>query len=130
MIWQGDSVPPHLAMAAERGADIAMGWTMTLILFRLAQRFWNRDHRWRRTLAAAVFPFYLVHHAAIVFLAWETLPMGFGPWTEFAILLTGTIAICVLFYLIGSRIDWLRPMIGLGVREGQPPTRSISAPTA
>jgi glucans biosynthesis protein C len=130
MIWQGDTVPPHLAMAAERGADVAMGWTMTLVLFRLAERFWNRDHRWRRTLGEAVFPFYLVHHAAIVFLAWETLPLGFGPWTEFAILLAGTIATCVVFYVVGSRIGWLRPLIGLGTRPPQPPTRSISAPTA
>ncbi|WP_315762001.1 acyltransferase family protein [Sphingomonas sp. Y38-1Y] len=131
MTWQGDAVPPHWAMAALRGADVAMGWTMTLVLFRLAERFWNRDHRWRRTLGEAVFPFYLIHHAAIVFFAWETLPLGLDPWIEFAILLGATAATCAIFYLVGSRIRWLRPLIGLrAVEPAQPPTRSISAPTA
>lgn len=132
MTWQGDAIPPHWGIAAERGADVVMGWTMTLVLFRLAERFWNRDHRWRRTLGEAVFPFYLVHHAAIVFFAWETLPLGLDPWTEFAILLGATAATCVVFYLVGSRIRWLRPFIGLRAAEPaiQPPTRSMSAPTA
>ncbi|HTG39836.1 acyltransferase family protein [Sphingomonas sp.] len=133
MTWQGDAIPPHLAMAAERGADVAMGWTMTLVLFHLADRFWNRDHRWRRTLSEAVFPFYLIHHVAIIFFAWETLPLGLDPWVEFAILLGATAASCAIFYLVGRRIGWLRPLIGLGAISGradQPPTRSISAPTA
>lgn len=117
MTWQGDAIPPHWGMAAERGADVVMGWTMTLVLFRLAERFWNRDHRWRKTLGEAVFPFYLVHHAAIVFFAWETLPLHLGPWTEFAILLGATAATCAIFYLIGSRIPWARPLIGLRREE-------------
>ncbi|UZK68680.1 acyltransferase family protein [Sphingomonas sp. S1-29] len=111
--YQGETVPPHLVMMADRFARVAMGWAMILALFHLADRHWNRDHRWRRTLGEAVFPFYLVHHVAIVVIAWGTLRWGLGPWAEFAILLGGTAAVCTGFYLVGRRVRWLRPLVGL-----------------
>lgn len=113
MRYQAEAVPPHLVMVADRFARVVMGWTMTLALFHLADRFWNRDHRWRRTLGEAVFPFYLIHHLAIVLIAWWTLDMRLNPWTEFAILLGGTSLACVAFYLIGRSVRWMRPLIGL-----------------
>lgn len=113
MLWQGEAVPPHLVMVADRLSRVAMGWTMTLALFRIADRWWNRDHRWRSTLGEAVFPAYLVHHCLIVLTAWHTLPMALSPWAEFAVLLAVTGGGCAGFYLVGRRIGWLRPLIGL-----------------
>ncbi|WP_052134192.1 acyltransferase family protein [Sphingomonas sp. 37zxx] len=122
--YQGEAVPPHLVMMADRFARVAMGWAMILALFHLADRYWNRDHRWRKRLGEAVFPFYLIHHTAIVLIAWETLGWGLSPWAEFALLLGGTVAACVGFYLVGRRVRWLRPIIGLASsspeREGGP----------
>jgi peptidoglycan/LPS O-acetylase OafA/YrhL len=115
--FPGEAVPPHWIIAAERGAQAAMAWSMTVVLFVLADRFWNRDHRWRRTLAEAVFPFYLIHQPAIVLITWWSLPLKLNAVVEFATLLTGTAAICVAFYLIGREIGWLRPLIGLGPRS-------------
>ena len=66
-------------MALDRAARIAMAWSMILVLFQLAERHLNRDHRWRATLAEAVFPLYIAHHPAIVVLAWFTLPLGAEP---------------------------------------------------
>jgi len=103
----------HSVMAVERACRIAMGWAMILVLFHLAETMWNRDHPWRSTLAEAVFPFYLIHHPVIVLVAWYSLPLGLGPWSEFALLLSGTGAACLAFYAIGRRIAWLRPLIGL-----------------
>ncbi|TKD51995.1 acyltransferase family protein [Sphingomonas baiyangensis] len=114
--YPGEAVPGHAAMLADRAARVAMAWSMTLALFHLAQRFWNRDHRWRRTLGEAVFPFYLLHHPVIVFIAWETLGLRLDPWIEFAILLAGTLAACTAFYLAARAVPWLRPLAGLGPR--------------
>lgn len=112
--YPGTAVPPHAVMALDRFARVAMSWTMILLLFDMAERHANYDHRWRRPLAEAVFPAYLVHHPAIVLIAWYSLPLGLGPVAEFALLLAGTAAACALTYFVGRRIGWVRPLIGLG----------------
>ncbi|WP_052507969.1 acyltransferase family protein [Sphingomonas hengshuiensis] len=114
--YPGAAVPSHAVMALDRAARSAMAWSMIVALFQLADRWWNRDHRWRRPLAEAVFPFYLVHHPAIVLIAWYTLPLGLPPLGEFALLLTGTALACVAAYAVGGRIGWVRPLIGLRPR--------------
>ena len=113
LAWPGTSVPPHEVMALDRAARTAMAWSMILALFQLADTRWNHDHRLRKPLAEAVFPFYIVHHPAIVLIAWYSLPLELGAAGEFVLLLGGTLAVCAATYLVGRRIAWLRPLIGL-----------------
>ena len=113
LAYPGSAHIGHEVMAIERASRIAMAWGMILALFHIAETWWNRDHRWRKTLAEAVFPFYLIHHPVIVIVAWTTLPLDLDPWVEFAVLLSSTVAACLAFYLIGRRVGWLRPLIGL-----------------
>lgn len=120
--YRGEEVPPHAIMALDRAARLAFAWTAILLLLGAANRFGNRDARWRATLCEAVFPFYLIHHPVIVVLAWLLLPLGLPAGITFALLLAGTAANCAAFYLIGRQIGWLRPLIGLG--------RSVRVPTA
>ncbi|MBX3595709.1 acyltransferase family protein [Sphingomonas sp.] len=117
--YPGDMLPPHWIMAADRAARTVMAWTMILVLFHFADRMLNRDHRWRATIAEAVFPFYLIHQPVIVLIAWHTLPMGLSATVEFALLAAGTLAASTLFYLLGREVDWLRPLIGLSRRPGR-----------
>jgi len=115
--YAGHHMPPHGVMALDRVSRIAMAWSTILVLFHLADRYLNRDHRWRATLAEAVFPLYIAHHPAIILLAWLTLPWGLGPFAEFALLLAGTFGFAVAFYLIGREVAWLRPLVGLAPRS-------------
>lgn len=124
MRWPGSAVPPHAMMALDRACRVTMAWCMILGLFHVAETWWNRDHRWRRPLAEAVFPFYIIHHPAIVLIAWYTLPLGLGPVTEFALLLGGTFAACFAVFALGGRIGWIRPLIGLS------PVRAAAAKAA
>ncbi|MES2443142.1 MAG: acyltransferase family protein [Pseudomonadota bacterium] len=122
LAYPGTAHIGHALMAIERASRVAMGWSMILALFHIAETWWNRDHRWRATLAEAVFPFYLIHHPVIVLIAWTSLPLGLNPWLEFALLLGGTASACLSFYLIGRRILWLRPLIGLASKPvAKPP---------
>lgn len=103
----------HAAMALDRANQIAMAWTMALLLLGAADRWLNRDHRWRRTLGEAVFPAYLVHQPVIVLVAWAILPLGLGAAAAFAILLASAAAACVVTYLAARRVAWLGPLLGL-----------------
>jgi glucan biosynthesis protein C len=113
LAFPGTRVPSHEIMALDRAARTAMAWGMILALFHVAEAWWNRDHPWRKPLAEAVFPFYIVHHPAIVLIAWYSLPLHLSAPADFALLLGGTSAVCAATYLIGRRVGWLRPLIGL-----------------
>ena len=104
-------------------------WTTIAALIGIAERFWNRDHRWRATLAEATFPFYIIHQTIIVVAEGALLPLRLEPIAEFAILVTTTVAGCWMFYALGVRSSWLRPLIGLK-RSALRSDRARSAPGA
>jgi len=89
------------------------GWSTIIALIGIADRFLNFDLRWRQMLTEAVFPFYMIHQTIIVGVEGAMLPLRLPPFVEFAVLVVATIGGCWLFYLIGRRIGWLRPLIGL-----------------
>lgn len=122
--YPGDAIPGHAVMAADRAARIAMAWSMILALFHAATRWLDHDHPSRVPLARAVFPAYILHHSAIVVVAYWTLPLGLGAWREFTLLAGAAIGACWAGYAIGSRVGWLGALIGLPA----PARRPISVP--
>lgn len=127
LAYQGNTHPGHAAMMIDRAARLAMAWAMVLLGLNLAERSWNRDHPWRATLAEAVFPLYLVHQGAIVVIAWLTVGYGLPAPLEFSLLAIGTLGFAGGCYLIGRRIGWLRPLIGLTPRSERPSPRAVTA---
>jgi len=95
--------------------------TAITALIGIAERFGNRDHRWRATLAEATFPFYIIHQTAIVLVEFWIKPLDLGALAEFLILVPATVAACWGFYLIGRKVNWLRPLIGLKRRPAPAP---------
>lgn len=111
--YPGDVVPPHLAMAANRAARSVMAWAMVVALFHLADRYINREHRWRGTLGRAVFPAYIVHHPVIVLVTWFTLPLALDPWSEAALLLAATLFACAAAYLLARAVPAVGTLLGV-----------------
>ncbi len=110
------SFPTHGVTVVFRLAREIDTWAAIAALIGVAERFLNRDHRWRATLAEATFPFYIIHQTVIVLVEFWVKPLGIGAAGEFAILVPATIAGCWAFYLVGRDIDPLRPLIGLKAR--------------
>ena len=122
--YPGSQMPPHLLAAAERAAQVAMAWSMLLILLHIADRWLNRDAPWRARLAEGVFPAYLIHHPVIVVTAWTIVPLGLSAAAGFAIVLATTTAACVGFYLLARAVPPLRAFAGLGALPPTPPPRA------
>jgi glucan biosynthesis protein C len=122
--YPGKLTPPHGTMAANRAALACMMWGMALVMLHAATAFLNRDHPWRATLSVAIFPFYIIHQTAIVLIAWWLLPLDLPAGAEAAIIVSGTAASCILFYVVGGRLAWLRPLIGLGRSSAPAPAAS------
>lgn len=111
--WPGDTVAPDWVMVPFHVARQVQGWATIVALVGIADRYWNRDHPWRATLAEAVFPFYIIHQTIIVVVGWYLLGADVAALPSFLILLAVTVTGCWLFYAIGRSIGWLRPLIGL-----------------
>lgn len=89
------------------------GWTTIIALLGFVDQFANHDGAWRAKLTEAVFPFYIIHQSIIVLVAFLILPFTLPIAAEFSILIAVTALGCWLFYILGSSVNWLRPMIGL-----------------
>lgn len=111
--WPGKMPAPDWVGISFEVARLVQGWAMIVALVGIADRFWNHDHRWRTTLAEAVFPFYIVHQTIIVVAGWLLLRAEVTALPAFLTLVSVTVAGCWLFYAIGRSIGWLRPLIGL-----------------
>jgi membrane-bound acyltransferase YfiQ involved in biofilm formation len=116
LVWPGKTIAPHWAWTTFQIAHAVESWCAIIALIGMADFFVNADHRWRPMLAEAVFPFYLIHQTIIVVAGYALLSSATGPLARFAILLVVTVMGCWAFYLVGRRIDWLRPAIGLSRR--------------
>ncbi|HEY6814252.1 MAG TPA: acyltransferase family protein [Croceibacterium sp.] len=112
-VWLSTGDPPLWSEVLFECARDVQGWNAIVALIGLADRYWNRDHRWRATLNEAVFPFYVIHQTVIVVVAYWVIGRGVHPAAQFALLVAATVAGCWAFYLVGRAIPPLRPLIGL-----------------
>lgn len=111
--WPGMAgAPPGLGIVFA-GARAVQGWMAVVALIGVAERFWNHDHLWRPTLTEAVFPFYLIHQTIIILVAFALHGLALPLWLDAVVLIAATVAGCWAFYLIGRKVRWLRPLIGL-----------------
>jgi len=120
--WPGLAGAPAGLGIVFAGARAVQGWMAVVALIGLAERFWNRDHPWRRTLTEAVFPFYLIHQTIIILVALGLRRLGWPLAVDAAILVAATVAGCWAFYLVGRKLRWLRPLIGLRPGDGEKAT--------
>lgn len=113
LTWPGKTPAPRWVYAPYGVAHALQQWGGIAALVALADRRWNHDHRWRRLLTEAVFPFYLIHQTIIIAAMYWLLRTALPAASGFAILVATTAAGCALFYWGGRQLGPLRPLIGL-----------------
>lgn len=98
----------------ERIARATYTWMALLAILGWSRVLLDRPFRWLPYCSEAVFSWYILHQTLIVALAWWLIPMRLGAGVEATLMVTGTIAGCLLLHegLI-RRSGWLRPLFGL-----------------
>ena len=88
------------------------------------------DSSVRRYLTDAIFPYYIVHQTAIIMIAHALHGRDLPAALEAGIVISGTLAACVLTYEIVRRIAVLRPLFGLRASASEPalPARPTAQP--
>jgi peptidoglycan/LPS O-acetylase OafA/YrhL len=116
----------ELELFVRRVARTIQAWGLIVGLLGFARVHLNFDGPARRYLTEAIFPYYIAHQTIIVLTGYWLLPLGLDAAAEFAILITATVAGCVLTFEAGRRIGWLRPLIGL--KPGTKKTATVVVP--
>jgi len=84
-----------------------------LTMLALAQNFLNFKTNYLKTFNSWVFPFYLLHQSVLIILCFVLQPLEVGSFIEPLLVVIGTWCICAVITLIVTRIDILRPLIGV-----------------
>lgn len=89
-------------------------WGWIVVAFGFArQHLAGRDGPVRRYLTEAIFPYYIVHQPAIIFVAYVLVGLHLPLALEATILVASTVVICVLSFEAVRRVALLRPWFGL-----------------
>jgi hypothetical protein len=123
LLWsRAPTAPPSLWLKLCTG--VAYGfyqWLGIAAVLGFARRWLTADSGVRRYLTDAIFPYYIVHQTAIIMIAHELHGRDLPAWLEAGIVISGTLAACVLTYEIVRRIAILRPLFGLRVVASEQP---------
>jgi Acyltransferase family len=121
-VWSGKiGMPPSVLLKLYGG--LAYGfyqWLCMVAVTGFARRWFTSDSALRRYLTEAVFPYYIAHQTAIIMIAHALQGSDLPAWLEASIVITGTIATCVLTYEIVRRVTILRPLFGLRAVAAEP----------
>lgn len=126
MAW-GAPDPSRLEEALGLAAGSLMSWAMIPVAFTLADRFLDHDHKWRRPLAAAVFPAYIVHQTTIVLTGWQLREARIVGLPAVGIQLAAVLAACVAAWLLARSIPLMGTLLGMP-RRTQKERPALPAP--
>lgn len=86
-------------------------WLMAFIGYgRRYLSFSNRLLRWSRD---ASYPIYILHQTIIIAIGYWIIQQPWSPWTKFGVVVTGTLAICVVLYEGIRRFPPTRLLFGM-----------------
>ena len=130
--WTRESATPS-SLVLKLYGGIAYGcyqWLCIVAVLGFARRWLTADSALRRYLTDAIFPYYIVHQTAIIMIAHELRGRDLPAWLEAGMVISGTLAACVLTYEIVRRIAVLRPLFGLRASASEPalPARPTAQP--
>jgi glucan biosynthesis protein C len=111
------ATPPEALRAAMRLVYAADQWSAIVAIVGFGALHLNRDSRLLRTLTLAVFPFYIAHQTIIVVAGHHLSALQLPVLAEASLLIAATAAGCWATFEIARRVDFMRPLFGLGPRE-------------
>jgi glucans biosynthesis protein C len=112
-----DAVPPETLRAIMRFVYAVDQWSAIVAVIGFGALYLDRDSPMLRTLTVAVFPFYIAHQTIIVVVGHHLKPLHLPVLAEAGLLIAATAGGCWLTFEIARRIDWFRPLFGLGPRR-------------
>lgn len=115
------TTPTTLDVLIDLGVATLLSWPMLLVMFHLAERFLNVDHRLRQPLAAAVFPAYIVHQTIIVAVGWQLTRAGVVGLPAALIQLAAVLSGCIAAWYLAKAVPLAGTVLGMPPKRQYPP---------
>jgi len=115
LLSRWDNVEDNIFISTVRVLNL---WCWILTIFAYASKYLNRESKVIRYRNQAVYPFYILHQAIILFIGYFLINNSLHYMWKFVIMVIGTFGISWIIYeFIVRRIKILRPLFGMKVSQ-------------
>ncbi|MEP1486985.1 MAG: acyltransferase family protein [Algibacter sp.] len=124
---------PSIFGQSSMGQDYARGITEMIISLSCSltaigyfKRYFNRDHKYRKVLNEAIYPFYLLHQPALIFVGYVVLKWDVSYGMQ-AVLITliSLVFIIITYWFIIRKFNFLRISFGLKRKQKEEASKII-----
>ena len=96
-----------------RAVAIVLTWSCGIAVVGYTRIYFNNDHKYRRVLNEAIYPFYLLHQPAIIVVGYYVLQWNVSYGVKAISIILISLVIVIVSYLIIKRYNILRIAFGL-----------------
>lgn len=94
--------------------SLTLAWSCGLTAIGYFRKYFNKDHKYRKVLNEAIYPFYLLHQPALIFVGFVVLKWEISYGLQvFLITLISLMSIIITFGLIIKKFNFLRIVFGM-----------------
>ena len=97
--------------------SLTLAWSCGLTAIAYFKRYFNKDHKCRKVMNEAIYPFYLLHQPALIFVGYFVLEWNISYGMQ-AILITiiSLVSILITYWFVIRKFNILRVSFGLKVK--------------
>ena len=99
--------------------EIVIAWACGLSAIGYFKVYINKDHKYRKQLNVAIYPFYLLHQPVIVVVGYVVLKFELPTFVHAILVTVLSLSFIIGLYLIISKINFLRVIFGLKTKPGR-----------
>ncbi len=93
-------------------------WSVGIAIIGYGGKYLNKEHRWRKYLNEAIYPFYILHQTVIIVIGYHLINAPIGNGMKAAILTTASLFISIFIYMIIIRpFNVTRILFGMRTRK-------------
>ena len=99
------------------GTSLTLAWSCGLTAIGYFKQYFNKDHKFRKVMNEAIYPFYLLHQPALIFVGYVVLQWDISYGLQ-ALLITvfSLFSILITYWFIIRKINILRLFFGLKMK--------------
>lgn len=105
---------PSLVQDYSRGiTEMVISLSCGLTAIGYAKAYFNKDHKYRKTLNQAIYPFYLLHQPALIFIGYAILKLEISYLSQAILITIFSLVFIIVSYFIILRFNFLRVVFGM-----------------
>ncbi len=107
--WSFDTVETAFDVTA-----IFVSWSTVITIIAYGQHYLNKSHPWLSKINEGLYPFYILHQTAIIFIGFYICQLSWNIAAKFWVVAILTLGTCIIFYLLIIRpFDPMRFLFGM-----------------